>query len=218
MRDWKEFHQRMEAVVAEKPHSAVVELVDTLRKNNCSRVLDHGCGTGRHVFYLRDKGFEVWGIDNSDYATQRLKERGADSQYVVEAHISQLPFVNHWFDALISINVLGHGNLEQVTQYMSEIKRVVRPRGLVLLSVPSIRFLEQNRTPETREISSGTYVGLPMPDGEFPHHFYTTDEMEGLFPRSEILTNKHIEEPDPLMDRMAHHIIFVCKLGEYQNG
>jgi len=40
------------------------------------RVLDVGCGAGRHVLYLQSKGFDVTGIDNSPGAVKVCKLRG----------------------------------------------------------------------------------------------------------------------------------------------
>jgi 2-polyprenyl-3-methyl-5-hydroxy-6-metoxy-1,4-benzoquinol methylase len=40
------------------------------------RVLDIGCGAGRHSLYLQEKGFDVFGIDNSPLAVKVCKLRG----------------------------------------------------------------------------------------------------------------------------------------------
>ena len=40
------------------------------------RVLDIGCGAGRHVLYLQDKGLDVLGIDISPLAIKVCKKRG----------------------------------------------------------------------------------------------------------------------------------------------
>jgi 2-polyprenyl-3-methyl-5-hydroxy-6-metoxy-1,4-benzoquinol methylase len=40
------------------------------------RVLDIGCGAGRHSLYLQNQGFQVLGIDNSPLAVKVAKLRG----------------------------------------------------------------------------------------------------------------------------------------------
>ncbi|MCP4568912.1 MAG: class I SAM-dependent methyltransferase [FCB group bacterium] len=46
------------------------------------RVLDIGCGAGRHLLYLKQKGHDVVGIDNSPLAIKTCKERGLKNVHV----------------------------------------------------------------------------------------------------------------------------------------
>jgi len=45
----------------------------TMREANMSKVLDFGCGTGRHTVYLANMGFEVYGFDRSEAAIGRAR-------------------------------------------------------------------------------------------------------------------------------------------------
>lgn len=47
------------------------------------RVLDIGCGAGRVMLYLKDKGCDVYGIDNSPLAVKVCKERGLKNTKVL---------------------------------------------------------------------------------------------------------------------------------------
>src|SRR5438128_12672805 len=46
------------------------------------KVLDIGCGAGRHSLYLQEKGFDVTGIDNSPGAIKVCKLRGLKKAFV----------------------------------------------------------------------------------------------------------------------------------------
>ena len=46
------------------------------------KILDVGCGAGRHALYLQEKGFEVTGIDNSPGAIKVCKLRGLKKAFV----------------------------------------------------------------------------------------------------------------------------------------
>jgi len=49
------------------------------------RVLDIGCGAGRHSLYLQNKGFDVLGIDVSPYAIKVCKRRGIKKTKLISA-------------------------------------------------------------------------------------------------------------------------------------
>ncbi|MBU0627783.1 MAG: class I SAM-dependent methyltransferase [Nanoarchaeota archaeon] len=215
MKEWDKFHKkRTEKMGEEKPHPEVTKLVKTLKGNNCKKILDHGCGIGRNLFYLRQEGFEVYGIDNSDYALASLKKKNLPPKYIIHGDISKIPFEDNFFDTLISTNVLAHGNLKQIERYISEIKRVVKPGGIILLVVPSIHFFEKVKTKETKEISSGTYIGLNIPDKEIPRHYFTKEEMQRFFNNDKILKNEYIDEYSCFMKKTVNHLIFICQIGE----
>jgi SAM-dependent methyltransferase len=83
------------------------------------RVLDVGCGAGRHALYLQDLGFEVVGIDKSPLAIEVAKQRGVKQAYAIsldelagrEAEMTGLGA----FDSVIMMghNIgLLHGRLE----------------------------------------------------------------------------------------------------------
>ena len=59
------------------------------------RVLDIGCGAGRHALYLQEKGHDIVGIDNSPLAIKVCRERGLrDARVVPITHISSIYTVN----------------------------------------------------------------------------------------------------------------------------
>jgi cyclopropane fatty-acyl-phospholipid synthase-like methyltransferase len=56
------------------------------------RVLDIGCGAGRHSLYLQQKGFDVTGIDNSPLAQKVCQERELKHTRLLPAsHVHQFP-------------------------------------------------------------------------------------------------------------------------------
>jgi SAM-dependent methyltransferase/uncharacterized protein YbaR (Trm112 family) len=73
------------------------------------RVLDAGCGTGRHTFYAAQFAQEVWSVDLGD-AVEVARRNNADNQnvQVVQADLYQLPFPPESFDFVYSIGVLHH--------------------------------------------------------------------------------------------------------------
>ncbi len=76
---------------------------------NSKRVLDAGCGTGRHTFYAAQFAQEVWSVDLGDAVEVARRNNAAHPNVqVVQADLYQLPFPAESFDFVYSIGVLHH--------------------------------------------------------------------------------------------------------------
>lgn len=116
-----------------EPASAVA--VDALRPHAGDRVLDVACGTGNAALLAAGSGARVAGIDASsrliEVASQRARAEGVDGEWRV-ADLSELPFEDGAFDAAIS--VFGVIFAEDAAGAATEIKRVVKPGGTIVLT------------------------------------------------------------------------------------
>ena len=107
------------------------------------RVLDIGCGYGRHSFEVIRRGGRVVALDLSDTELKdvlamfrALAQEAPPASHggVVNATALSLPFADGTFDHVIASEVLEHIPLD--TGAMAEIARVVRPGGSVAVTVP----------------------------------------------------------------------------------
>jgi SAM-dependent methyltransferase len=121
----------------------VAFLVEALGLGQGDRVLDIGCGPGRHAHALRERGIDVVGLDISlDF----LRAAGPGSWARADAR--RLPFVRRSFDAAISICQGGFGLLggAEDGHVVTEMARVVKRGGRIALSAFSayfaVRYLE----------------------------------------------------------------------------
>lgn len=98
------------------------------------RILDAGCGSGPLTAALRAKGAAVTGFDASaamvDLARQRL---GAVADLHVADLGAPLPFADAEFDDVVASLVLHY--LEDWTGPLSELRRVLKPGGRLMVSV-----------------------------------------------------------------------------------
>jgi SAM-dependent methyltransferase len=96
------------------------------------KVLNIGAGQGTFTNRLHAKGFEVTSTDLSDAAVAVLRERVTGE--VLQADATRLPFAASAFDAVVLGEVLEHVENEQAA--LAEAKRVLRPAGVLAVSVP----------------------------------------------------------------------------------
>lgn len=102
------------------------------------RILDAGCGTGAILNRLGNRKAHV-GIDLSPDALAFCRRRGLRA--LTRGDVGVLPFADGTFDAVISSSVLYHQWVPDVGQALVEVRRVLRPGGLLLLNLPAFSFL-----------------------------------------------------------------------------
>jgi SAM-dependent methyltransferase len=102
------------------------------------RVLDAGCGTGALLDRLEERvGTEVYGLDFSGQALAYTRQRG--HRHLVQADLTRLPFPDGTFDVITALDVVEH--IREDEGALREVNRVLRPGGVLLVSVPAFRFL-----------------------------------------------------------------------------
>jgi ubiquinone/menaquinone biosynthesis C-methylase UbiE len=103
------------------------------------RLLDVGCGNGAQTFRVLDRFRHVVGLDvvREHLVTFHRALAGLDDIHcsTVLYDGTRMPFRDGEFDAVLSIETLEHVRSEQ--QLLSEIHRVLRPDGMLVLSVPN---------------------------------------------------------------------------------
>ena len=108
------------------------------------RVLNVGCGTGGFNVAVEHAGAESYGLDANPDAIRICNLRcalGAGGRYVVAAAES-LPFRDASFDLVYCLSTLEH--VADVEATVSEMVRVARPGGSILLYAPNGWALYEN--------------------------------------------------------------------------
>lgn len=114
-----------------------------------ARLLDAGCGTGGFLKYLSKLG-DVCGVDVSDTAIEYASKNGLVCQ---KASIESLPFSDNSFDAVTCVDVIYHMNVGSEAQAVKELKRVLKPNGVLAMRVPAFEclFSAHDVTVQTRK-------------------------------------------------------------------
>ena len=85
---WEDTYADPEQDTFGEPSSEVIDLASRLAPG--ARVLDAGCGDGRHALYLARRGFAVDAFDSSDRAITKLKKRAEAEGLCVSAWVEDL--------------------------------------------------------------------------------------------------------------------------------
>ena len=107
------------------------------------RLLDLGCGSGRHVVYAHEMGIEAYGIDLSDTAVDQAREWAAEAGMADAAHrilqgdVRHLPWPDATFDAAISHGVLDSMSFEIARLGAAETRRVLKPGAFFYCDIVS---------------------------------------------------------------------------------
>jgi SAM-dependent methyltransferase len=136
----------------------VAALWDALGLTAGCRVLDVGCGPGRHALALAARGAEVVGVDISEAFLAVAREGAPPTARFERADARQLPYADE-FDAVISLcqGAFGlnrtHGDAAPIDPdeaVLAGIRRALRPGGRAAVSAFSayfqVRFLEDTDT------------------------------------------------------------------------
>ncbi len=100
---------------------------------NCRSVLEVGCGRGHGVFWLREIGYNAFGIDILKSQVERAKEQYFHlTPYFSIGKAEKLPFRNSSFDCIYSIEAAQH--FLSFDEFCKESSRALKPNGKLFIS------------------------------------------------------------------------------------
>jgi len=124
------------------PHSAIPEFIEKLKDVAAVKVLDLGCGSGRHLVALAEKGFDVEGVDFSPAAVHMandwLTAKNLHGNAIVgDLHEKLGMYKAGEFDAILAINSLNYQSSAELLKSIREINRLLKTGGVALIVLPS---------------------------------------------------------------------------------
>lgn len=162
-----------------EPRAVAIDFIRMLKESGVERVLDLGCGDGRHLHYLAAEGFETVGVDYAPTALHLardwLGESGLEVQ-LIHADMSYIPLREAYFDAVLCIQVLNHGLLSDIQRTVSEIARVLAPGGWLYLTV-SVWDVDTLSEQDFIHVEPNTFLPLVGDEKGVPHHLFTPESL-----------------------------------------
>ena len=194
------------------PLPGVVDFADDLKGEGAKRVLDLGCGAGRHSILLGKAGFQAVALDISETALTilegRLKTASIDNVTLVRHDMLELPFIDNYFDGVICINVLHHGKLAQIKQATREVNRVMKKgASAFVVALSTADFRRGNG----RKLEPNTYVFTKGEEQGIIHHFFSRQELQSCLRKFEILSFEERLIPVEEGGNRAHFLVRLRK-------
>lgn len=97
-----------------------------------TRILDVGCGASIFPLFLARRDYNIFAVDRD--IPGRLDSLHNLTVKYVRADLESLPFENESFDTLFCLSVLEHLPPERVSHSLSELWRVLTPRGSLMIT------------------------------------------------------------------------------------
>lgn len=115
------------------PSETVVQFVfRNFVRDGKTKVLDLGCGAGRHVFFMGKENIVPYGLDFSDegirYTKEMLIAQGME-QYVSNMQVgtlTALPYEDDFFDGIVCYGSLYYLDWKSIQKAASEMYRVLK--------------------------------------------------------------------------------------------
>jgi len=107
------------------------------------RVLNIGVGAGFLESFAVARGVDVHALDPSKAAIEGLQNRLQLAERAVVAGADSIPFQSKYFDVVVMSEVLEHLDDDTLHRALTEIQRILRPDGKLLITVPYAEVLSQ---------------------------------------------------------------------------
>lgn len=107
-----------------------LDWIESYIKNG--KILDIGCASGGFLKIARSRGWETYGVEISEEASNIAREK--HKLNVITGKLSDTCFDNEFFDVVTAGDVLEH--VEDPKSFLFEINRILKKGGMVYIAVP----------------------------------------------------------------------------------
>ena len=159
------------------------ELLDRLvaEVNSLGPICDMGCGPGEVARYLKDRGADALGVDLSPKMVEKARQLSPDIRFSV-GDMMHLEEADNTWGGIAAFYSIIHIPRDSVVDALRELKRVLKPGGLLLLAI---------------HLGSGTlhlddWLGKKV---SIDTYFFTSEEMKGYLTATGLVIEDVIERP-----------------------
>ena len=166
------------------------------KREGRKRVLDLGCGLGRHSILFSRYGFEVSALDSSEDAIGSLRKYSEENKLDIQCRVGdmhELPYDDGSFDCIFAFLSISHTDSEGIKKVLSEIRRVLVPNGAVfftLCSKDTWSFTEGN----SPKVDENTIMKTQGAEEGIPHFYVDKDDIIELMKDFRLIRVRHVDD------------------------
>lgn len=189
------------------------------REAGYARVLDLGCGLGRHSIFLASLGMRVCAFDISESALKETAKLAAARSLGGKVECRQgdaaaLPFHPGEFDAVVAFHSMYHTDYPSLIAIIENLRQGLRPGGRAFFTFNS-RANPSFLAPSATRVDEHTIICQDEPEVGIPHCYLDADEVPNLLSAWKLLSlrdidSRHFQEGAP--ERRGRHIYATCKV------
>lgn len=154
--DWEEYKE------VGRLHARVfTDIINEQSSGGPLKILEWGCGPGRLVRHLSDLISGDPEIHGSDYNPETIdwcQRNLKDIHFVKNGIKPPLPYKENWFDAIYNFSVFTHLTEENQIEWASELKRILKPGGILICSTHGDHYRKLLNENELAEYDAGRLV------------------------------------------------------------
>jgi ubiquinone/menaquinone biosynthesis C-methylase UbiE len=125
------------------------------------KILDWGCGPGRvirHMFKVSKNQSKFYGTDYNEKSIQWCRNNIKNVEFNLNSLEAKLPYEDDFFDAIYGISIFTHLSKEMHFKWLNELKRVIKPEGIILITTHGDNFKTKLSIKEKRKFEKGELV------------------------------------------------------------
>jgi len=134
-------------------------IIDTLKLNKGDRVLDVGCGIGRHLIELAKRGIKGVGIDVIDRFIEiaQRNKKDLDIEFF-KMDERKMDFLEEFDGAISMWTSFGYFSDEENLSVLRKIQKALKPDGRFLLDIENVYYLIKNLVRERWERKGDVFL------------------------------------------------------------
>lgn len=149
------FRTFLDTIDSLRSESEVRFIERCLPREDFPRILDLGCGSGRHASLLAERGYSVTGVDRDAGAIARARAAGNAGARFITADMREVGELDGpWDGILLMWASFGYFSPRENRRFLGDLSRELRPEGRLLLDVYNRDFFSEGL--EQRTLSRGS--------------------------------------------------------------